>query len=318
MIGKKLGKWVAPLMLGAGLWTGQASAQIVVNDWTLNFGAVPGFGGFGELQHVNTLGFQGLFHSALTPQNPGTVTLGDVSTTDFLANVNSANGAVGVTTAGKVLGSTSAATGVELTARGNTTGTVVSVGPVNFDSRFHTGFLDVFVGLPGGAPNGANGTANVDPTSPTRGTGMGGPADPTDPNSVLIASFQLLDDGTGATSSLLIATGATKADFKLISALPGVLLDSGGNPLALGSLLALADAQTNVDPNGNPPTTIGTFTIPVGPLGGTCGSNAFNVCGIENGNLRIATAVVPEPASLALLGAALLASGIVFKRRRQS
>jgi len=302
---KQLAAVAAACLMATG---GSASAAIVVNDWTFDFGAIGGaFAGYGQLSGIDVLNFTGLFHSVTSAP-----VLGGTDTTDFLINTGTANGAVGITSTGKILGATSAASGVELTASGQTIGSIIDITGTNYTTRNTSGVLNIYAGKPGGAPNGVNGTASASSTSASRGTGMGGPTDPTDPGSVLIATFSLINDGTGTVFSSLVATGATKADFKLTFGLPGVLLDNLGNPLPLGSLLALTDSQTNVDPNGNPPTTIGTFTIPLGPLGGTCGGSFTNVCGVENGNFRLATA--PEPGSIALLGIALMGMAAVGRR----
>jgi hypothetical protein len=304
----KLKKSIAALC-AAGLLglSGSASAAIVVNDWTLDFGAIGGsFAGYGQLKGIDVLNYTGLFNS-VTNLGAGT------ETTNFLINTGTVNGSVAATSTGKILGFTTPGAGVELTGYGQTVGNIIDVTGTTYTTRNTSGFLYLYAGLPGGLPNGLNGTADTNSTSATRGSGMGGPTDASDPNSVLIATFKLIDDGTGSIFSSTLATGATKADFELVStSVPNLLLDKDGNNLAIGSLLALTDAQTNVDPNGSPPTSIGTFTIPTGPLAGTCGTNFENVCGVENGNARVA---VPEPGSLARMGLSLL--GLVSIRRRK-
>lgn len=113
----------------------------------------------------------------------------------------------------------------------------------------------------------------------------------------LIATFDVLA-GEGGQVSLLTLDGSDDAIFQLSQLNDStIFLDSEGNPLLVGTTLAMTDSNFDLDPDGNDAidTTRANFD---------CGTDLTSFCVLEDGTVRLAQQV-PEPGTLLLLGSAL-------------
>lgn len=348
----KLNKAVAALCT-VGLIGGFGSAHagsINLSNWQINLGLIgataagydnfTGFGVFGQttggVKGIDEMSFDSIFHSVTVSGGvfpfPAPGDLDTVDTLGQITQAKNASGSVNRTTTIKRLNED-----FELTFTSTTTQLITSfpdidgnqtnqhlgagTGPVGLArssdnlSPLANGYLNVYADR----IDGAAGLDVIGATANTsQFTGGGGMND-----GLLIATFRVLPAAGNSgnfNNSPAALDGSDDASFELVwqysVAGVGVLQDSLGISLALGSTLGLTDSNIDGDPDGN--QVIDTAPTGYAPLGsglGSCGSTAFSICGVENGSFILATQV-PEPGTMTLLGLSLL--GLSGLRRRRS
>lgn len=346
----KLKKAVAALCT-VGLIGGFGSAHagaINLGNWQINLGLIgataagyddfTGFGVFGQttggVKGIDEMSFDAVFHSVTVSGGVFPFPApGDLDTVDTLGQVTqakNASGSVNRTTTIKRLNED-----FELTFTSTTTQVVTSFPDINGNqtnqhlgagtgpaglaksgdnlSPLANGYLNIYADRIDGAAGDVTGvTANT--SQITGGAGMN--------DGLLIATFRVLpaagNSGNFNNSSAAL-DGSDDASFELVwqysVAGVGVLQDAFGIPVPLSTTLGLTDSNTDIDPDGN--SIIDTIPTGYAPLGsglGSCGTGAFNVCGVENGSFVLATQV-PEPGTMTLLGLSLLGLGGLRRRR---
>ena len=270
-----------------------ANAYIILNDWQLDLDGVDGLVGGPLISGIDQITYygiargqsQGLFTGALG------ATDGFLSATGFVIN--------GVTTA--------LPAGVEITfsfSLTSQTTNVINLGPggllttfehldpatVNPASTYYRdGILDIYV------DNLANGGVQASAL-----TGLGYE------DGQKVASFDVIA-GDGGVFFSKTFDGSDDGTFALASAMAGVFLDSLGNDLGTGATIAITDS--NFDRLSTTP--LGTAIWP----GLWSHPTPTDFIAEEDGSARIAQTVVPEPATLLLLGLGFLGVG-AFSRRK--
>jgi hypothetical protein len=315
-----------------------ANAAIIVDNWTVDLAAIGNLGAGGDnwtgygvygtngTMGVNQLAFQSLYHTIIAgPIAPGT--LQNTDTLGVITQAVNQAGLVGATTTGALLNNTNLGNPptslktFELTFATTTTQQLISIDPITGivttshlgvgagpNGVVSNGMLNIYADICTGSGNG-DGSLCANTSTTTGGAGM--------QDGLLIASFAVVDAGGLGTGSFNNAPsaldGQDDASFVMTYNYGGIIQNSLGNPLAPGATLAFTASNTDADNDNN--QKIDTVPSGWGTRGlGACGTTTTNNCGVENGTVNLQA--VPEPATLALVGAAMVGLGI--SRRRVS
>lgn len=289
---------LAALMLAGALAPGAASAQVFLTDWYLNIDGT-GFGGAGQIQVSQYLDFVGNSYIQNYTDNTYTTPLpaNSALNTPFAFKDN---GVFRITSAdnGPAF-PPSTATNAEMTALyAGGTGTGTLGGPITFNPG---AALDLYAGS----------TANY-----ATATGSGvyyGANDGTDIGSFVQTSGSGLVDVTG------VPNGQLTLVFQATNLAPGYWFDSSGTDLStlVGSGLLFGFVTTNASYVDTPTTVLVDQLVDGLANASTTYTNtpATDFIVSNNGQFRIETRTVPEPASIALLGIGLLGASLTRKRK---
>ena len=278
-----------------------ASAGLDVQNWQLNLNALsgqPGYGGLAGLVDtgLNNLSFNGESYVTNTPINgqPGMYTSVDKG----IFNVMQYNNGNPLNLGGGQL--TAYFTGTDLT---------------NTNTGFYTfqsGTFSVYYN-----PSIVYGSSSANHYGSTAGT--------------QIATFSVANTGNPMTSGGFInpnGTPASNGQVTVTGQAPttltpsNIFLDSNGNSFNQNILLSFVTTNASVDPSANPntlsnpnqytidPNLVAAFGLPAGTYNGQGGPNYF----IQNGG-QYKLQYAPEPMTVALFGAGLLAMGWSLRRR---
>ena len=273
-----------------------ASAGIDITSWQLNLNSLSGQPGYGNVAGVldsglNNLSFNGESYVANTPVSgqPGVYTSTDVGVFD----VTQQNGGVPLNLGGGQL--TAYFTGTDTT---NT-----NAGSFTFNG----GKFEVFYN-----PTVVYGSTSANHYGSTAGT--------------MIASFSVANTGNPATGGGFISTTGTPASngqVTVTGTLPttlnpsNIFLDSSGNVFNQNILLSFVTTNASEDLSANKntytivPNLVAGLGLPAGTYNGQGGLPNFF---IQNGG-QFKLQYAPEPMTVALFGAGLLAMGWSLRRR---
>jgi hypothetical protein len=277
-------KRLAALALVAALAPAAASAQIFLNDWSLN---LTGTGGAAAGTTISEyLDFVGASYIETTPTGATTFSF----TNNGAYNVNGHDGGSPLLPQDSILEMTGLYSGG--------TGTGQFGGDITFAAG---GLLDLY------ADTTTNFGTATDAGSP--GTYYGAN------DGTPIGSF-VQTSGTGTVDTTGVPNGQLTLIFEATSLAPGYWFDSAGTDLStqVGSGLLFGFVTTNASYVENPSAAVESDIV-VALSGGTLpiiGPPDDFVVG-NNGQFRLSS--VPEPASIALLGIGLLGAGLTRKRK---
>ncbi len=277
-----------------------ASAGIDVQNWQLNLNTLAGMPGYGGVAGLVDTGINNLsFNGESYVTNTATSTPGIYTSTDVgVFNITQKNSGVSLPLGGGQL--TAYFQGTDLT---NTNTGVFT---------FQTGTFSVYYN-----PSIVYGSTSANHYGSTAGTE--------------IASFHVANTGNPATSGGLInpnGTPSANGQVTLSGTLPttltpsNIFLDSNGNSFNQSILLSFVTTNASEDPSANPntlnspnqytidPNLVAGLGVAPGTYNGQGGPNYF----ITNGG-QVKLQYAPEPMTVALFGAGLLAMGCSLRRR---
>lgn len=298
-----------------------AKAILIVNDWTLDLSAVNL-----NLEIVNDIqqiGFHGVAHIEIVDDvdNSGTGTVGDIGITDTHLAATSLIGTGGsfITTTGlnnswhpnfweMTFDLTDAAM---FTSMSGTALTYSHLAPGTYGGETADGILDIYI------------DTTLDANTGTGDGYTGG-------TSTLIAQL-LIHTGPAGVFTPTTFDGAVDATFTAQWVMPNVFLDSSGNDLSTMPglvMMAITDSNFDGDPDNKgdfshmEPTNWGAyfptrlaggddFVLPLDGYADNSHPMAFYA--LEDGSAKIG--VIPEPATMLLLGSGLLGLGFFGRKR---
>ncbi|WP_297476300.1 PEP-CTERM sorting domain-containing protein [Ferrovum sp.] len=286
-----------------------ASAGISVQNWQLNLNSLSGLPGYSNVagvldSSINNLSFNGESYVTNTQAlnsngNPITGVYNSVDTGIF--DITQKNGGVPLNLGGG-----------QLTAYFTGTDTTTITGPNGGFFTFNGGQFQVFYN-----PTVVYGSSSANHYGSTAGT--------------QIATFTLANTNNPSTSGGFVnADGTPTANGTVnVTGLPptaltpgNIFLDSNGNLFNQNILLSFVTTNASEDLSANPntvtspnqytidPNLVAAFGLPAGTYNGQNGLNYF----ITNGG-QFKLQYAPEPMTVALFGAGLLAMGWSLRRR---
>ncbi|MBE9571414.1 MAG: PEP-CTERM sorting domain-containing protein [Proteobacteria bacterium] len=298
-----------------------AKAILIVNDWTLDLSAVNP--NLEIVNDISQIGFYGVAHIEIVDDvdNSGTATVGDIGITDtHLAATSLVNtGGSLITTTGlnnswhpnpweMTFDLTDAAV---FTSMSGTALTYSHIAPGTYGFETADGILDIYI------------DTTLDANTGTGDGYTGG-------TSTLIAQL-LIHTGPAGVFTPTTFDGSVDATFTALWVMQNVFLDSSGNDLSTMPglvMMAITDSNFDGDPDNQlyfshmEPTNWGTYfptrlaggddlTIP--PNGYADNSHPMAFYALEDGSAKIG--VIPEPATMLLLGSGLLGLGFFGRKR---
>ena len=308
-----------------------AKATLIVNNWTLDLSAVDS-----SLETVNDIAqitFHGVAHIEIVDDvdASGTATVGDIGITDTHLAATQLVDTDGSYIASEMNNWVHASNPWEMTfdltdaavftSLSGDALTYSHIAPGTYGGETADGLLDIYIDW------------KTEPGFVVASTGTGdGYTDntlpPTDPNKKLIAQL-LIQTGPAGVFAPTTFDGSVDATFTAQWVMEGVFLDSLGNDLHQTPelvLMAITDSNFDGDPTGEgyfslkEPTHWGDY-FPTRLAGGddldsdgfADNSNSMAFYAEEDGSARIG--VIPEPATMLLLGSGLLGLGFFGRKR---
>jgi len=279
-------------------------ATVILDSWTMNLSGVDGLVDPTIITDIQQIAYYGIAHSQTTDTNAnGLPDAGEYGTTDGLLTTTQlidSNGAI------ILPGVSGIGVNYEMTFD-------FSVDSFGVDPATHGGLT--FQHL---APSVAGTTTDglmdiwID-TSIDSATGTG--AGYTDGEK--IATFRVVS-GDGGTFTPGTYDGNDDATFELIWAMSGVFFDGNGNDIGeyqVGDplvLITITDSNFDGDPND-----LGSFSVPnpTANPGFLASGTPIDFNALEDGSARLG--VIPEPATMLLLGSGLIGLGVFGRRKKK-
>ena len=302
-----------------------AKAIIIVNDWTLDLTAsgLSSLGLVDIVDDIKQVGFYGVAHIEIVDDvdGSGTATVGDIGITDTHLAATSLVHTDGsfITTTG--LNNSFHTNPWEMTfdltdpavftSMSGTALTYSHIAPGTYGGEIADGLLDIYI------------DNNLDANTGTGDGYTGG-------TSILIAQLLIHTEPAGVFTPMTF-DGSVDATFTAQWVMQDVFLDSSGNDLStMPGLVMMAITDSNFD--GDPdkqgyfshmePRNWGTYfptrlaggdDLSVPPDGYANNSHPMAFYALEDGSAKIG--VVPEPATMLLLGSGLLGLGFFGRKR---